>query len=217
MNPTLAIGANVLGLNPTVLGTLFSPALLAQANCFVEYRFTRLMFRCVPAVTSAMTYAVTYTPEVISAPITLQNALQSPYSILVPNAATLMTPLDLTLTRSVLSSGAAKWYKCVQSGAADDWDELQGQINIVSTTAGPVQIEIYYDIEFTGNSNTPTNLSGPVRRSLVGDDQRAIDLIIPGQSFVKDKSVDAEWIRVKALGDKEDLPAKREVARLMAL
>lgn len=215
INATTVSGANVYGLNPTVLGTLFSPSLLALANCFTEYRFTKIMFRCFPSGSNA--YALAYTPEVQSVPITLTNALQSPYSILVPGPASSMVPLDLTLTRSVLFSGAAKWYKCVQSATADDWDELQGQVDIVATSGAALQIEMYYDIELTGLANTPTNLDEVVRRSLVTDDIRAIDLVVPGRPFVKGKSLDAEWIRVKAIGEREDLPAKREIARLMAL
>jgi len=214
MNPALISGANVFGLNPSTLGTSFSPSLLNIASCFMEFRFTRLDFRCFPALGANGDYSISYNPEVQTVPITITNALQSPYSLLVPKTATSMVPTELSLSRSVLMSGAAKWWKTVPSGSADDWDELQGQIDIIGLAAGSIQIEVYYTLELTGLSNSSTNLAPVLRRSLVKADQRAIDLFVPGKPFVLGKTIDEELLRVKTIGDSIDGPIRRDLAKL---
>jgi len=219
LTPTLVAGANVLGLNPTTLATL-SPVLNNIATNFVEFRFTNLELRCMAPTGGSVSYVINYSPEVLSTPASTETlATQSPYSVLVPTATVMTCPISLKLNKSVLMSGATKWWKVAPTAAADSWDEIQGQINIVPAAAGGVpQIELYYTIELTGLAYNNANFSSvPTRRSLVSEKIRGIDLILPGHPFVIGKNVDDEWIRVKKMASEDDAPEKRERARLLAL
>jgi len=219
MIPTLVAGANVFGLNPTTLATL-SPVLNNIATNFVEFRFLNLEFRCMPQAGPGVSYVINYSPEVLTTPASTETlAAQSPYSEYIPTPSTMTCPVSLKLNKSVLMSGATKWWKVAPTAAADSWDEIQGQINIVPAAAGgSPNIEVYYTIELTGLAYNNASFSKiPTRRSLVTEKTRGIDLILPGHPFVIDKNVDDEWLRVKNMATIDDAPEKRERARLLAL
>lgn len=217
MAPTLAAGANVFPLNPQSLGTTFSASALSSISSnFNEYRFKKLEFRLWPQASNNVVLA--YHPEFMATPpTTIAQASQSPYSIISASASLSQVPVSLILETSVLMSGASKWWKVIQNASADDWDEVQGIINLVSAAATPtLTIELYYEIELTGLANTGAAFS---RRSLVDGKSRCIDLFVPDSKtpFPPILSIDKEWIRMKDLAEEEERPAKKEIARLFAL
>jgi len=207
------------GLNPFSLATV-SPVLSNISTNFVEYRFTSMKLRCFGPLGGAIACAINYSPEVLATPASTQTlALQSPYSVLMPSVTASQVPIELALNKSVLMSGAAKWWKCNPTAGADDWDEIQGQINIVPSAAGGnISIEIYYTIELTGLAYNGASLDKtPKRRSLVSKETRGIDMVLPGHPFVIGKSLDDEWLRVKQMATTDDAPELRERARLLSL
>jgi len=216
---TLVAGANVLQVNPEVFGTLFSSfALQSFSSLFTEYRFTKIALRIWPQVGNV---SVSYNPEVVATPATtIANAIQSPYSILSAGASLSSVPQTLVLNRSVLMSGAPKWWKCKQTADADNWDEIQGSINLVAATGTPsMTVEMYFNIEFTSVSGGQAGNSEPFsRRNMVRDPSQAvINLVVLGKPYPKDVSLDEEWVRVKQIHEKSEEKSKRELARLMAL
>jgi len=114
-------------------------------------------------------------------------------------------------------SSAAKWWKCVPTAAADDWDENQGILNLLGVTGASPLVECYYTVQFTAISGTTVGLETP-RRSLVTNTSIPwIDLIVPGKPYAAGKDPEKEFARAKAQSEAFNSDEKRERSRLLAL
>jgi len=207
LQPTLAVGANVLGLNPSVFGLTSTLALL-----FNEFRFTSMAIRAAP---NTFAFAVSVSPGFLTSPApTIATAMETTNSMFVPSSTAEQTAHVLFVSRKTLiNESPNKWYKAFDTADSDAWDSSQGILNITTATAGTVNLEVKYQIEFasTGTDNTGLSKNNPSflplqRISFIKrmgwDSLPVIDLILPSNPFPPNVNLDDEWRRVKKEGKK---------------
>jgi len=201
LQPTLAIGANILGLIPGNFGLVGS-----LAPYFAEFRFTSLAIRAAP---NTFAFAVSVSPGFVTSPATtIATALETTNSMFVPSSTSEQTPHVLLVNRKTLiSESPSKWYKSIDTADSDNWDSIQGILNIATATTGTVNLEIKYRIELASTGTDTTGFLKPFQRTSFlkragWDSLPVIDLILPCLPFPSNVNLDDEWRRVKKEGKK---------------
>lgn len=196
---TPAVGSNVLPLNPNT--GAFGALMTSLASIFQEYRFKQLEIICHPGTTA---YNVAYIPEVVSTPpTTIAQSATNPNSINVQPASVEMVPRSLYISQqSLIGDTAAKWWKSNATAAADDWDEIQGLINIVATGTAIINLEFKFHVQFT--SAGAAQGTGIPRRSCVTNfDLPIVDAYFPDlpaeSRYPKGRDLDLDFKRVARL------------------
>lgn len=217
LQPVLAVGSNVIPLSPSVT---FGQELFTLASIFDEFRFTMVEFVYHQSASGSPASVLAYSPEVQQViPTTLLAGEQIPNSILIPAATIETVPHALLVTKGTLiGSAAAKWWKCIPSAAADDWDEIQGTINIITGAINTPTIEMRFVVQFCSiHSPNPNQLA--TRRAIASRWAKlpVIDMYLPDSAFPfpDGLKVDEEMRRVSKLySDLHGKTADKERARL---
>jgi len=209
LNPTLAIGANVVNLNPAAL----DPTNLANfSDTFEEYAFQNVKFELMPPVQAPSTpltqYVLQYTNEVTDTPgTTITGAMFAPYSKYMNNV--MMTPQYLNVPSSMLlgenTLKAWRTFGSILSPLTSNvWQVNQGAINLITPIAGAVFINITYTVKFMNavpTAATPMRHRTSLVYALGWEKNLCIDMYLPGTKapFPSDLDVDVQFKRMADL------------------
>lgn len=130
---TLAVGNATIPISPASF-----PRLLAMADVFNLYRFTKLKFSIYPAGNTAVGYS---NGEFDTPPTTVAQIMEIAYAGL--NTATQSVPTHVNVPRSeLLGDSTLKWYKTIAGTPAVGF-EVQGNLFVL---AGAIQ---FFVVEWT--------------------------------------------------------------------
>ncbi len=124
----------------------------AVSDLYMLYRFTKLIVITYPRIVGTSYVVITGLTLGASAALTSSADLVDSvrYSHITAGADWAGQPGVFAIHRGeLLSDAPSKWFRTIQSGVADDWDELQGIISYVESGTGNWDIVVEYECEMS--------------------------------------------------------------------
>ncbi len=203
LNPTLAVGSNIISLTPSALN---SGQLGTLSDTFGLYRFENVKLVAYPGQSD--TYTVAYYNELSEVPAST-NVTNSyiPHSTLITDG-TFTTKAVPIPKQMLLGEAPMKFWRTRPSTTtpegSDPWEQIQGTINFVADAAISVFTMVKYTLRLanamtTGMTPSPYKRVSIVPKSLLGTP--VIDLYLPGTQhpYPVDRDLEDDWARVTAL------------------
>ncbi len=200
LNPTLAVGSNVVGLTPN---TLNAGQLGNLSQTFSQYRFEKL--KVIPYPGQSDTYNVAYYNETSDVPAsTLITNQFIPHSSLITDGTFVPRPFNVNKGMLVGENSNKFWRTFDAASSSSTWEETQGTINIVAEAAISVFILFKYALRLVNAVTTGMTPSPVIRKSMVTPAMEhlpIIDMYLNGHAtpYPMSRNHEADWLRVHVI------------------
>ncbi len=176
------VQALISGKNQILLAPATFPRVLAQADLYELYRFTKLRFRIATFQSSAAglpdeNILLAYFSGPIDSTPAFTDLNENVVSTLF--AANMHVKTDWVQVPGQMLRGPATWYKGI-AGTMESWDEVQGTFALGSTntsSTGTVIVELEGTVEFTSPADPGATPAERARRHNERDRERILRLL----------------------------------------